>query len=213
MMEVKLSQTGFPILLVEGKPLVSQRDPLKEAKAWVDLHKTQFTAVNSVFVLGVGCGYHLVALQETFHGRIVAIESNLNFLSFAREHLSLNLTDVYLLPWVTWDSFRDDRKVREAIGGTYAVINHLPSQTTARAVYREIQDLLIGRTLDDFESLLSVRSDLNHNLSRKSLLNWRKCREFAAPDQRLSIRDLKEVFKSGSDKDISMVNLLMELVR
>ena len=60
MLEEAQARNSERIAKLNGRILCSSIDPSREARKWVDLHSEISEDCETIFVLGLGCGYHIV---------------------------------------------------------------------------------------------------------------------------------------------------------
>lgn len=106
------SKSGQEILFVDGRPTASTRDPLLEARKWLERQRIH-SSKRPLCVLGVGSGFHLHALSERFpDAAIVAIEldsrvaceyeQKMSNDSTVRIHVISELKNVFLDSLIQW---------------------------------------------------------------------------------------------------------------
>jgi hypothetical protein len=95
MVEAQASRHGETVLTFQGRYMASSIDPVREAQSWLKYRQNQVRHVDTAFVLGVGAGYHLVALQKFRPDlKIVAIDTRRECIDFVKREHALDLADV-----------------------------------------------------------------------------------------------------------------------
>lgn len=84
----KNARDGRPIFMFDGVHMASTFAPGDEAARWADVCRPRIAAAETVFVLGLGCGYHAMALAAEHPARkIVVIEKQPEIADwFSRRH-------------------------------------------------------------------------------------------------------------------------------
>lgn len=194
-----------PILSYSGKLMASSVDASKEARAWVERHNGQLDKVKNVIVLGVGCGYHLVALQEKHPEiKIVAIDFIQELIDFASTQHSLALADVKFVCAKSHEDLGKSRAINDAVKDFYTVLSFSPAQISNEIFYRTAQEFLLARTLNGFKFLLLNRPEIRHQFNvaglvehSDRLLSIKTLDEYCGPDEqgkaKLLIKALREL--------------------
>ena len=75
MFERLVAQSGHTILRRRGKYLASPYDPVKEAESFLRPYQFYCKNKETIIVLGLGCGYHVLKLMQDFpHKKILVFE-------------------------------------------------------------------------------------------------------------------------------------------
>jgi hypothetical protein len=140
MLEWERDHNGNSIPKWNGNLLASKMNPEKEAQAWLERQSEKLDGQDTIFVLGLGAGFHVSALRARYnHSRIVVIET---IKPIAEATL---ITDVLI--W-TPDSPADifaQPEIPEIFSKRFAILRHGPSCRASPVQYSEIEGFLTGR--------------------------------------------------------------------
>lgn len=81
--EIRSSKTGLTIPVVNGVPLHSIYNPLKEAETFIQVNMNNLTGKKNILILGLGFGYHVnqaiheLRKHQDNHFKILIIEPNI----------------------------------------------------------------------------------------------------------------------------------------
>jgi len=209
MIERLLTSSGKTVLLYEGRRVCSL-EPEREATSWVQRNSLRLRGVQNVIVLGVGCGYHLVALRKYLpEATILAIETKSDFLEFTRGESSLDLSDVMFLHARGATDLRKNCVLRDLLKDNYTVLKFVPAQIGDEVLYREMEDLLLARNIEGLRYVLSLRSDLCRSLEVDSEKNW-----IDPLGELFSIKTLEKMLSQQADGEVRLIlKSLREMVR
>ncbi len=156
-------------LKCNGKFICSSVDPLAEASKWVEKYKSQIIRHKQAVVLGVGCGYHLVALQKQFVGlNIIAIDTNHEFIKFCESEHALDLSNVTFLEIHNADQLNESRRLGKVLQNRYAILRFVPATQVDEKIYSKMTELLTGRTAEAAVFLSHIRKELSAILKLSS---------------------------------------------
>lgn len=143
------SKTGESLLTYNGKYLASSVSAAKEADTWVQRCLNQLQGVTSVFVLGVGCGYHLSVLQKSKPNlNIVAIDCNSDCIAFTRAEQSLSVSDIKFVHADSIDALKSNPLIITALCSFYTMVSFTPAQSVNLPLYESFELFLGGRSLE-----------------------------------------------------------------
>lgn len=155
------SKKSEPILSYNGKLLASSVDAQKEASAWVERNGAQLSQVKNVIVLGVGCGYHLSALQlKRPEIKIVAVDLVEELISFTRSQHSIELANVKFICAKSIDELMSSKEICMAVRDFYTVLSFSPAQISSETVYQGYREFLSARNINGFQFVLKNRVEM-----------------------------------------------------
>lgn len=192
-----------------GKLVCSSINPVAEAKKWVNKHLDAFTKAESIVVLGIGCGYHLVELENKFeHKKILAIDTSEDIVAFAQTLQGLALSRTKLIHLTSCEDLFKNRIIAQSVRQRYVVASFGSVTHLDHANYQLMQDTLLGRNLQGFSFIIGQRTELKDRI--KTLVPVKKV------DQRnelLSIKDLANQLDSNyCGLETFIIKALRELV-
>ena len=121
MLTVDVSRTGHKILKTDGRSLCSSIDPVKEAQNWARAAVQNLRAGETVFVLGLAAGYHVVELAKVLEpSRFLVIENNGEIAAHALE-ISPELANFRILVQPDWLQLVVADPFRDSLCGVYKV--------------------------------------------------------------------------------------------
>lgn len=206
-MIVKLkSKNEKNIATVNGKLLCSSIDPLKEAQSWVKKNAQKINTQNQIFVLGAGCGYHLVALTQNHPGlNIIVIERKEELIDFCKSEHGLDLADVQFVNEVDLQHLKVNSIVKKTLKKKYAVLTFYPACSHNLDYFNAAEELLLGRVDEGLQFILSQRDDLKFISQNKKIK--------VASNELISIKTLMQMANSNEHKEeIVVLKALRELV-
>src|SRR5262245_13648323 len=81
------AKNGQPIFTVAGVHLCSSYDPEREARSWLRAYHEKCRPAETVFLIGLGCGYRAIALAEDFREKkVIVFEKNDDFIRWFRRN-------------------------------------------------------------------------------------------------------------------------------
>lgn len=145
MIEVLSGERGHAVVRVNGRLLASRFDPVAEARDWLARRMAFLDRVRTVFVLGIGAGYHVAALAERTQAKIHVIEPDPELAgavarihAFAPERIAIEIVeDVRAL--------RASSAARLAVKRSFVVLDHPPSVALRPEWFAEIGTVLRAR--------------------------------------------------------------------
>ncbi|OFZ17856.1 MAG: hypothetical protein A2Z20_05760 [Bdellovibrionales bacterium RBG_16_40_8] len=170
MIERSQSRNKKNILTRNGHLLCSQIDPMREAQRWVDKHRERLSSQKRAIILGVGCGYHLVALEKMLPALdILAIDTEIEPIDFTcREH-SLDLMNTKMILINNSCEFKENQKIQNVVKTRYDVLKFAPATAMNEKTYALYLNYLVGRTEEGLQFLLSHRPNLKNALNYELL--------------------------------------------
>jgi len=119
---VVTSKAGPPSIKVGDVLLHSVYDPVREARDWVEHHRSYIEASSSIAVLGFGFGYHIEELLRVTDKPVVAFDPRIDVLLAAA--LARDLSE--LLSLISIACCLDDLEAPSA-DGMLGILRHEPS--------------------------------------------------------------------------------------
>ncbi len=209
------ARTGLPILVVRGCATASSVDPMAEAERWYKLVEPQLRDLPTsarIAVLGLGSGYHVMALAEavakTIKRPITVFESDPSlekqrswYVGRFPEHVAVNFVDV----GAGSEKFFAAPEVRSLISGRLVLLRHKPSFLRDQRGLTKLGNWLTGRDRSSLIAHLQGRVELT------SLLDSEK----KSGDWLLSVKDLSRLWKLEAEvtEQRRLFRILEELVR
>jgi Glycosyltransferase Maf N-terminal domain len=168
--ERSLSRSQHTVLKINGNYVCSSVDPLSEAKKWVQKNNSKIQSVDTVIVLGVGCGYHIAALAKAhLQKKIIAIDIRSEFIDFAKSENSLDLIDVQFVSANSTAQLKTSTVIKKAIATSYTVLHFAAAKGAEKEKYNDIENFLLSRTEEGLQFILSERKDLGQIFQTQSM--------------------------------------------
>ncbi|MEQ1875772.1 MAG: hypothetical protein ABL958_03940 [Bdellovibrionia bacterium] len=215
MLDWELNRAGVSVPRWNGCLLASRTDPVREARGWAERFGPLVRGVRSIFVLGIGGGFHIRELaKQNPRKKIVAVDFVEELVLKYRESADRDVQSVYVER--PHDLFEIEA-VREALTGSFVVGRHSPSIKCAPQFYADVDRLLIGRDPQAFYSQVQSRPDDLGLFGKISFQPVRTRGLVDAHDRKpVSINQISQSIrkKGGPFDDRAMVWLLLsELVK
>ncbi len=210
MIEETRTPNGEVVYRIDGRLTASRVNPTKEAKQWIEIHRSEIERTDRIIVLGCGSGHHLVALAEAYPNKRQLV------LDFEGELIDQVQKSVLTLPkpidfhWIDREEqLLSSSLVRSYMRSPFAVLIHPSTNILHQTRYRELYARLIAREpLFFFEW---VRRD-----ARLAELFPLQALKEDTDHRHLSIKDLNE-FTSGRNANLQydtyLIRTLRELVK
>lgn len=205
MIEWENSRSGARIPRWNGRLMASKLDPEAEARDWMSRRTLFIDKVKTVFVLGVGGGFHIAELLRKTDAQVIVVEAEAELAAAVIPGLLERFPKRVALVCVSRAAeLRSDETVRSGLGTSFVVLQHPPSIATAREFYAQCFDMLVAREW--------------------GFLNWQwRLKGFAALDseprvggtEALSIYDLEntELVRDSVEREKMLLRALRELVK
>jgi hypothetical protein len=151
--------------LWRGKLLHSRRDPIREAKQWVNKYHAQLEGSHSCFVFGLAGGFHIEEIRNQFpHLSIVVVENNKSFLEVASPLVRSLLPKIDLAIDQSPYELMSDDTIEELLKKTFCIAEYSPSVSLSPDYYRNMRAALCGRDWKSFNFHSKVRGQawMNH---------------------------------------------------
>jgi hypothetical protein len=203
MIERMSTKKGETALKWNGRWICSSIDASREGEQWLEKNSKKLCGHDHVFVLGVGCASHLAVLRKAYpQMKIVAIDTNAEFIEFARADKSIDLAEIQFIHAEDKKSFKNSSVLKKILPKEYAVVKFAPALITNENLYAEIESLLLAREEEGFQFILNLRPDLKETLSHEPV------REVS--NHLISIKTLEKMLNPNSE---SQQHLLLRALR
>lgn len=188
MIESALAKNGSLIYLKDGKYLASSFDPQKEAEAWYNNCKSRVKYAQTLFVLGLGAGYHIQVLsRELPQAKIVVVEPDQKLVDI---YQSTNSVKLEIVCEQEWRRLFQYSSVSSGTQDKYAVLLHPPSLNVEKEFFSQAYKYLLARSVEGLFALLKSRPDLLSELDEVKLA------DLARSGDAVTIRTLSKVMKT-----------------
>ena len=145
------------IFTLKGRHLCSSINPTREAHQWASVHQESWKDCDAIIVLGIGCGYHVRALQGISQAQVVAIDPNQEVVAAALRVHPLDLKETEALALDSTSKFEKCLPLEQATRKSYAVLVHEPSAASHPELFTELKDFLLGRRAEGLQWLFRNR--------------------------------------------------------
>lgn len=204
MIEIVTSKSGQPVVRRDGRLLASRFEPATEAAAWLERRRTLLDNVRTVFVLGLGAGYHVRALTEQTTARVHVLEPDAELIEVVRELHDFPART--LIEHV--DSARElraSKTVRESLKESFIVLEYAPGRHGFESWFKEASVQLVAREWGALTWQWQLKTGT-------SLDAQPRVEKTAAP---LTIYDLEqtELVQDGEERERMLIKALRELVK
>jgi hypothetical protein len=203
---VETASDGLKIIRRDGRLLASRIDPRREAEEWVGRRRVLLEDVKTIFVLGLGAGYHVLALTAVTAARVLVIEPDAELVEAARTIHSFDPARVEFETASSPGGLRASERVRAAVRDSFLVLEHAPSRAADPEFYGAAFALLNGR---DWGALT-----WQWRLKGHAALDATP-RLGGAGDTPLTIHDLEqtELVRDSEERERLLLKALRELVK
>lgn len=205
MLEWVTATSGDKVIRLDGCLLASRVDPVAEAAAWFQRRANFVAKVQTVFVLGAGCGFHIREVARRTRARILVIESYPELIDAVASQLSDLSARVTFVRASSVRELRAHETVRLAIATSFVVLDHPPSVNRDRAFFRECKSQLVGR---DWGAL-------NWQWKLKGHPDFDAQPRISGAEKPLTIYDLEqtELVQDSNERERMLLKALRELVK
>jgi hypothetical protein len=170
MLEQARTKKNQPALKWQGRWLSSSVDAVAEAAAWLRQQDLRPAESSPIIVIGVGSGYHLIALVEAFPGRqIVAIDFSQQIIDSAQSGQGLGLANVKFVCADNTGELQNSIILQQAMRSSYSLLLYAPATVPNPKFYSEIQMYLSGRSESGLRFLLGIREQLAQDLGENTI--------------------------------------------
>lgn len=141
------SATNEPVFRLNGKLLSSKMDPRKEAAQWLEQNQLFARLSKTIVVIGVGSGYHLIALREKYPAaQIIAVSSSTQLLESIQVAHKDAVKGIIFYAATTLDDFFEAEPTQSAFSTTTVVLKHPTYKFEESAVLDAIEEAIVART-------------------------------------------------------------------
>jgi hypothetical protein len=192
-----------------GKWLASSVDPVREARQWSEV---VLATTETIIVLGLGCGYHVVELMNNKpQSSLLIIECDSGVSEQALQ-ICPSLVGATIIVEPDWTKLINYSPVRDALGGLYRVAKHLPSFAAgARETeyFNAVERMLLGRDKLSFLVLLKARPEILTLLDTDLLGDNERFQ-----DEPVTIKAIQKLFaqRPNTSRERRLWRILEELV-
>lgn len=206
MVEFRVSRKNHRYFTLNGRHICSSVDPVEEAVNWVNGLEPSVSEANSIIVLGLGNGFHVVELEKAFpSSKIVVVETRMELVAPCQGIQGLSMSSADIIIAESLDILKAQSRLKRVLQGSYAVVQYRPVTNTDSSMYSDFFDLLIGRSQKAFEFQLMARKDWTKNVHPLD--------RDGGSDRWLGIHDLQEsLTEEANYSDYHLVQALRELV-
>lgn len=206
MLEQVRTKKNQPALKWKGRWLSSSVDVIAEASAWLRQQGLRMQEASPIIVLGVGSGYHLVAIAEAYPGRqIISVDFSQEIIDSAKSKHGLALANVKFVCAHSIEDLQNSIILQQALCGSYSLLLYAPGTVPNPQFYSEMQMFLSGRSESGLRFLLSMREQLAEDLGANTIQ--------AASNEAISIKTLiSRITKNCSPETKLIFMTLRELV-
>lgn len=205
MIEVVKTPDGLEVFRFEGRLLASRFDPRGEAKQWLDARTEFIDRVKTIFVLGLGCAYHVEEILERTQARVVVLEPCLEIIeATSRRAYALN-PRVRIERVESLRALRANVSVREGLKTSFVVLTHPSSAQSEPDLIKSLREHLLGRGW----------GALNWQWQLKSNKDLDGVPRVAPETETLTIYDLDqtELVQNSEARERMLLKALRELVK
>ncbi len=216
-----VARDGLRVAKLNGMATASTMQPGQEADRWVSLlPSTLWQTEDTIYVIGVGSGWHLEKLFGRDPGRrIVGIDVSDELIEFVRQQVNreIELVNVRFTTnfdlasreadFRTWFAESGLADLARPSGRSYRVVSHRPSlQREPRLKW--VEEALLGRTPRSFVEHLRLRPELAAQLRPHALAELATC-------PLLSVKSLQRAWMDRAEAatERRVFRILEELVR
>lgn len=205
MIETVRAESGDNVLRFQGRLLASRFDPRREASKWVLTRGRFIDKVQTVFVLGLGSGYHISELLKATSAKIIVLEASTDIIEAVAPEGDLANKRVSIHHVSSAKSLRRLDAVKSAVKKSFVVLAHPPSRSLFSELYSDIQSQLVAR---DWGSL-------NWQWKMRGGPDFNKTARIDGEEQPLTIFDLEqtELVKNSEERERMLFKALRELVK
>lgn len=211
---------GHGILKKNGRLLASMMDPVREGMMWADRICANIGKDESIIVLGLGAGYHVLELRRRLpETPILVIEPDAEVERAAQDLVLQNDTNVVenakvatrpfsLVVESDWTKLTGHGVLGDFLGSPYRIAIHPPSRQCEPEYFANVEKLLLARDKTSFLLHLRSRPDLFSLLNEEILASLRD------QGEAVSIKTLQKLFsdKAHSSRERRIWKVLEELI-
>lgn len=200
------SRNGARVPSWKGRLLASRLDPHTEARDWILQRLAFLEKVKTVFVLGLGGGFHVREILLRSTARVIVIERESEITAAVMPALVEEFgSRVTALVVERASDLRGENPVREALQGSFVSLEHPASVAGAREFYSDCSALLAGREW----------GALTWQWRLKGFADFDPEPRVARSEKALTIHDLEEteLVRNSVERERLLLKALRELVK
>lgn len=146
------------IFTVNDLALCSGYNPTLDAEQWVERNANFWAGVHTIFVLGVGCGYHLTVLARRSRSNVIGLDISKNIIAAALKIHPLDLQESKLLHFSSLDDLEHATIVKKSVQTRYTTLIYEPSVFSNPELFSQAKRFLNGRSKRGLLWLLRQRN-------------------------------------------------------
>jgi hypothetical protein len=205
LIELFKTPDGLEVFRFGGRLLASRFDPRAEATQWLNARTEFIDRVKTIFVLGLGCAYHVEELLERTQARIVVLESHPEIIEASSKRAYAADSRVRVECVDSLRALRANASVREGLKASFVVLMHPSSAQSDPELIKSLREHLLGRTW----------GTLNWQWRLKSNKDLDGVPRVAPDTETLTIYDLDqtELVQNSEARERMLLKALRELVK
>ncbi|MCB0411256.1 MAG: hypothetical protein KDD22_01945 [Bdellovibrionales bacterium] len=214
MLEIVNSQQGTPVVCWQGLALASMKNPVRAAEHWVIQNTSAVKNCDTVIILGLGCGYHVVEFLKVFPEKsVVVLEHTKELVDYCGRQFPMELAAVNVIQCSNVSHLITMARIEAALKKSYCVIEHVPSCVVHRQFYIDIACLLRGREPNGIREHLALRERYRHLFNESDIV--RDLPNAVEANELISIHHLDRWMKPNEKwtQGGLMLQVLKELVK
>lgn len=159
------STTNEIVFRLNGKMLSSKVDPRKEAAQWILQTHLLAKSSKTIVMIGIGSGYHLIALREKYpHAQIIAISSSQQLLNAVQIAHKDAVAGIFFYCASTIDDFYEAEATQAVFATTTVVLKNPTYLVEESAVLDAIEEAIIARTFGSLKKYIAQNEPLTVTL-------------------------------------------------
>lgn len=212
MLSLETSRSGQTIIKKDGRAFSSSIDPVKEAQNWARAAVANLRAGETLFVLGLGAGYHINELSKLLEPSRFLVVENDSELAMQAFEINPALPKERILIEADWLKLVVSDQFRDLLSGIYKIAVFGPSFQLSNEYFAPVENLLIGRTPISFLLQLKARPGIWALLDAEKVEKFGK--EISTSNELVSIKTLQRLFSNKVDghRERQIWRVLEELV-
>jgi len=160
------ARNGQQIFKFKNRLLCSRVNPQGEAFEFIESQFARLEDVPNIFVVGLGCGYHVKALLERLPAkRLIVISANAYLLNQFKVLFPIESAMIEIIEVQDLRSFTESALVKEYVTKFYTTLVFQPATHTEPEIYSSIESMLLGRSEVAFRWLAQLRGQMNAPLT------------------------------------------------
>ncbi len=153
-LEISTGEQGQTLVRYRKRQLCSFIDPISEARQWVEHYRDEMGLSQSLVLLGLGAGHHVLEVKRNFNGKIVVIEKISQLIErFRSENPSSFLADIHFIELDRINGISDFESFKRPFG----VMTFAPAIYSHLKEYEDLYALLKGRSPKNINEQFKLR--------------------------------------------------------